>query len=723
MIRGIVLLLCLMPGLAAAESAGWEAEGVKSVEIAGAVDAPLVRAAGSGQARIAVTLPAEELKGKDAKSKPAPRAKTAFWAVGYADENLITSDYAEEIGAKISGKPGKAHKPQTATVAELSIAGLTLHDLRFRVVDDPKGTAAEGPGAYLALHTLAGVASAILPSEGVIRLVPADQGATLVSGLGGAASAGRYELDDIHWHGQRLFIGDSGPLVEGSFGGAQGKVQLSPASATTVVYSAAAGTALNAVGRQWVRGAASAQGLKLGEVHAAQLVWADGMAEGVIATLGADVLHSVDIAFDPSSGQVALKAAATAKWSDLKAAEAAHAKAELPLREADDAFKAPGSDEKPEAPATEGAEAPKGDKKAAARHSDTGKALWAAGENSAAIEQFKLAAAAAGEDCHPYFLLGKALVQNGEAAAASEPLAKSAELFGKWERQSQELKQQINEADDDKKKAELPEGAYTTKQDSACHKAPGYLAAVALTQGDHATVNAIYTAWLDLDRHLPHIQGISWWRQGKLAEAEGALRRSINLGGDDNFKTRIALGFVAHELGNDEAARGQIDALHARDLYPGFTASVLTAELLDHVDGRAKTVATLTERVAGNPLSVEAHVVLALALHRQGDTAAVAAAVKAAEPVLIASERARAGGASVAASRAVLEALSGRPDDAFKTLKLAAVSGPTGSDWYLAKAIVHSLKGDASGAMETLSDLQRRYPGVPLPNTWMLGPF
>ncbi len=685
--RSIALLLCILPGIAGAANDKWLLDGADSVEIAGTVELPMYRGeATHGNPTVAATVPLDDAaaEGEEAQVKTL---------LVYFRNGGFT-----EIGKGLLGELGLTDRKGYALIPQLNLGDVVLYDVRAKVNE-------ASDHLVLSMSTIDELGYAFMNSKGVVQLVPAAEGAALVSGVGQPQPVTQPQQGKYWVHGVKKVENGVDMYVPGSIGDAQGLVLVSPYHALDqwLVLEHAGEVDRTAGGHRMARRGATIGDLDLGEswfqVHggksSAEATW--------LGTIGSDVTWSLDMAFDATSATAAFTKAGDPKWADpndilVKAARDDFARAEADASTADD-------DTETAAAGEVGATVDEGDAEAVARNTALGEALWAAGSSRDALRRFETAAEAAGDNCAAYLRLGEAQLESGDPEGAIESLVRAGELYDKWWNQSLALRREIA-AD----KA-IGDDLWTLEQPGDCHRAWGLAAAAHLASGNGKAVAQIYEAHLDLDPYLPAIYGLTL-AAGDLPAANGALRRAINLGAGQDEALRLALGYVNGANGQTAVFEAQVEALASGSLSLPLPTVLLSIEFARELNGDAAATKTAQSFVDANPLSVSAALGHALA-QPQADRKGKDLVARATANVN------RTGGTSQAYSElAVAHAIAGDTKAATGALKSAADAGELGPAYRVAKATVAQLAGEQDKAIEAYAQLASIYPGYILPKAW-----
>ncbi|MFN7145357.1 MAG: hypothetical protein ACK4YP_16410, partial [Myxococcota bacterium] len=287
------------------------------------------------------------LSGEDAGSyvEATVGDKKLLLRVATGHRDLLLSEGAlGKLGLKASGKDDE----KTAKVESLSIGGATFTGVKARVSAPAKSGALAIDGE-IGLPGFEGLAFAILPSTGVLRLATGPDGAALVSGVGAATPA------NAVWEERKVKLGDNKVNVRGASLSTPVKWSGVELPAVLAVESSGTWLAREVEGVDWyqVKGGKpvvdlpDAPGAQVGEARVEWREVAVGgvtvptsvkrvgkgpgtLLEGVVsAQIGADVLAGLDLAYDPVSGTLAARPAPTSKRADYAPAYEANLRAAL----------------------------------------------------------------------------------------------------------------------------------------------------------------------------------------------------------------------------------------------------------------------------------------------------------------------------------------------------------------------------------------------------------
>jgi len=702
--RAIVLLSLALSSSAMAKTPKWFTDGASSVDLPGQVDVPLLRGIVTGGA------PVVEMTGTADDDGVTPRRLASFSLAGFS---VMGDGVVEEFGGKVK-TDGNGNK--YAIIPEIHLGDLTIRGLRVMVVE-PDSQWLTSTYAHIALTTLDGVASAYLPSQGVLRFVAPEEGGNLVGSVADPLTFSWPPEGKQHEHGATYQSARWGVLVPGQVNGTDGLLMLNPSGVSVVDPAYAPATEHTFSGLRFVTVPMTVGGVTYNDEPSivATIGWSGDDAMPLLGVFGNTELLTSDIAVDPSTMSVAFKAVAAPKWADatdvyLAIAKDAFDNADTKCEgddcddkdaEAEDGADEAGEDDGPD----------EGDSKEVSRHSDYAQALTLAGRLKDALEYRQLATTFAGENCEPYLQYGEALTTAGDFGEGAANLQKAAELYDRWATQDLDTRLAIG-------RDNAPEGAFTLEQNPSCAVAWGELAANKLRQGDYAGVETLFRAHMDLDADMANTYGASLLQQQKWSDANGAFRRAVNLGGQRSYVARLGVGVANGKAGDVAIFDAQIDRLMASRSNVGDLGGVVAVAFSDEVKGDGAGLA-LAKRMAENaPWDAHNQLVLAWTLPAGAERTAV---LKRADALLQRDEKATANVAWTRFSRSWYQALSGDAKAAQATIDGIAAEGVEFVDFaFFVKSEIARAAGDEAGRKAELSALHTLAPTLPLPAAWTL---
>lgn len=638
----MLLSLCL---LAASFAADLKPAG--TAEISGTVDVPLYAGIDPWDVAFYVEV------------KVGEKAALLRVATGH-DELKLTTDGAKALGVKVSEEKG------TGKISELKLGDVVLSDVKVTSLKGGAGMPQRFPkravplAGEIGLAGFAGLTFAVLPSEGVLRLAPADQGATLVSALGSTldytsiaafkkkvGSGPASEFADTPFVVEGLWSGQALPSVlslESAYSmlarevEGEARYMMTGYTQPSLTLPAAPTMQAGEYPVQW-------RELGLGAIRAWGHVVRNGLGPlGLLqpnGSVGLDLLRMVDLAVDPTNKKIGIKASSALKLQDYRPVREAILKKALEP-----------------APVEEGKEAPsEEDKKKARIAALKPLASWydGIGQPGLSVPLWKEVTEGEADQCGNWLSLGKSLMRSGNPADALSASRKAAELYDAWSSLSLEERSEQQKAYDAAKKKEQ-EWTGTVPQDHKCHVAWGDVAGQMLVMKDYTGIAALYPAKMDLDEELALVAGNALLMEGKNEQAQAAYLRAIAVERTGSPAARAGMILTAR---NWEQAQAQIGApgwsfftddpyllsiyLDAAQKFGGDAAAKAEAKrLLEMLPGdpalliangdyakAAERIAELSARMPGNP---GVQVMQARLLLAQGKGAdAKAAAAKATE--------------------------------------------------------------------------------------------
>ncbi len=693
----VALALSTIPATALAVSESWFHDGAGEVEIAGAVEVPLYR----GEVTHALPSVLIEVPAPPAEEGEEVATPTRVFAVVdlVADWSKASESTVKALGGKV--KKSKLHGAATkiATIPEVHIGDVVIRGLRVQV-DDSVSTLSLG------ISTL-GIGAAILPSQGVVKLVPAEEAAGLVSSVGTA--------QDITWVegkwfelGRKVYGDGLTGLIDGKLLGAEGKVRVDTASTKSQFSAVPQPEELRIQGaRAYVWCAPEVSGV---ELPASWLERNQSLIDpegATIGSIGYDLLYTLDIAIDPAGPSLAVAEAEGIEWTatrdiELEQAEQAYAKAtEAPEDEEDAAKKEESEDE---------GGPDKGDSAVVGYETAYASALWSFGQEDEALEHYGLAVEAAGDSCGPYQTYGRHLVAVGQVEEALPHLQKAGELWDRW--YAQDLKTRQKVADGKKVDAD-----FALKQDTVCHEAWGDLALAKLALGDAAAVAELYDTKVDLDSSLPRAYGLSLIKQGKADKANGPLRRAMNMRVIAEPTDHVALA-TAHATADKQVVFDRqlerVQSFSEGDL----TNYMALGEAARSEGGDARAAEVVQAMLERDPHSLQSQLFQAIELTKRARSPKAKKELKALIPELKASLDhyclSHAHSASAMEYRALFKGLAGDAEGGLEILQKVDDNYAT-TDFHLAvKAMLYDLLGDADKSAEARELAAMSDPHLPM---------
>ena len=687
------LSLVIIPN-ALAVSESWFQDGAASVEIAGTVDVPLYRGAATD------ALPAVLVTGP-ANDEGVVEAQALANVDLLSDWTRVSSGFAKALGVKVKSSKLHGKSVKTAVIPELHVGDVVLTDVRAQVDGDASMT--------LGLATLDELGAAVLPSEGVVRLVPAAEAGALVQSLGAPLPLTRQEGK---WFeaGHKMYANGLDMAVPGEAFGQEGLVRIQTAETTTTYAAHVAPEGERAVGADlYAWGSLAVAGLQLDDTWLLRDESILTVDRSVIGALGYDLLYRVDVAYDPAAGSLGLAIAEQVQWTDPAEllVEIARADYERAMAEDDEGDADEDDDgDADEAESTDEAEAAdgpdKGEPDVVTAETALAAALWST-DAAEALTHYEAAAEAAGDNCQPYLELGQALVRADRAADAIPHLQRAGELYERWWSQDREDREKLS-------KGKKIDGAWTLKQPGSCHVAWGQLAAAHAAAGDADAVAGLADEKVDLDPTLPRVYGLHLIAAGELDASNGPIRRAMNLRIMAEPADHVALA-AAH---TSEDQHLVFDRQVERVVAPGMGDLGLYMSLteLARRDGGSERVAEVLDQMdALHPHSPEVALLRGVEAIKLGDEAALKQALLTAKPLLDAKCLREAHSADARAYRIVFNTLSGDTEGSGRIIDMP---GTKSSIERGAKVVWLRAMGDDEKADRCLASMARRGPAYPM---------
>jgi predicted Zn-dependent protease len=751
---GLALAL-LLAGPAAAAPQVADHKTTVTVSLQGPVEVPLVSALDGS------LVPCVWVQFGD---DPASRA---LMALEMGDDDIVLSDAAiARLGGVLKGKEDAPFR--TARFEKVSIGGLQLTGLevvnRSALAPGPSlpGQLFPGEGAApegtLGLGALRGLSWSIEPSAGRVRFRPGADGPALLAELGGQSlplqRSAALKLERPNETLQQPGGLPLAPLRLRSPTPGTPAVEAPPvtlALSTGRATSSIEGATLGAL----PAGAAEARiadrrarplEVQLGGLSAAAVVSEtshlavyqqfkkNDLAGIVPGWIGADVLGQLDLAYDPGSDSLALRAGGGRRAASPVAARLADAEAALQKSIADTKDSAEGK--------------PKG---TAAAWTSVAAARRAAGDLRGAVQAHEAAAQLDAKSCAAQLSLGQALMAIGEPAAAETALTAASTLWHAWGDLSPEVRSALDKPLARAKKSNTPyffrpedlgfvevadiseadvskgapppkmpgEGAEITVQPSACHQADAWLAAAQGELGRGGAALQLYAERYDLDPNLALVAGNALLARGEAPAAMAPFRQSIKSFGAPASPglQRVGLAIATHAAGGDANRRGELAAglaAKAAEVAPHDPLITETyATLLIASEGPAAATAALRAFARARPRSVAAQLAYLRAAQAAADPAATAeaqAATMSAAALLRALDPEQPAGF---ATLALAEAAAGDPGRAAAAAAEAVQRAPGSALSHIAAAAAARARGDQAAEAAALKVARRLAPFHP----------
>ncbi|MEZ4238012.1 MAG: hypothetical protein R3F59_18080 [Myxococcota bacterium] len=696
----MLLLVCLASlNVAHAKSTRWFREGAEEVQFnGGQIDVPLYRGPTTRY------LPTVEVQIAVAAEDVRPALAVVDLAGGWS---RLGAEAASSLGIQPDFEKFQGEWRRVAVLPEVRVRDVIFRNVHVEVVSD-------APGLVLGIEALPQVAVAILPSEGVVRWVPAKYGAALVQSLGTPIPAtrqtsGTWSGPEGRVHGDGLKLQVHGAMrwgeavVEGSFH-LRTDLQISRVAPSSRLPEPVmrAGEPFHDVGA------------RLGEVWLPDTWISEDAAltdpaPDFSAALGYDVLFGLDIAVAPETGLVSLRQATPVKSENatpvsVKFARARYDREEERARETgegtrdfeDPTVKIRFDKDQPKY------EIPLGDPGKPAirdRNLDLAETLWWAGNLEEALPYYLAASQSAGDACSPYLRLGeRRLAMTGTRIKATDgaklvldPIFQAATLWDVWQGLDARTRAAIRDGRD------VPKGGLQVFQPPECRIAFGLLTAVDRLRGDTEKVQEIESKHLADHPSIAYTRGLVALSEGRYAGADPLLAVALSMEAVDEVDLQVALARA-------KAGQGQLeDVIAIAKEIPGYpTEHPLTAALglLEAARSMAHPGVVTKKLVRADDRWVPGQLVHALA---------TGVAPPDWDP---ATEQRQPGSPQVACQKAVHLALTGNLREASYLLRLER--WPGFADWWAALAVVTALAGDTNARDEALLNLRVRFPLLPV---------
>ncbi len=660
--RPILLAALLVPSLAAA------ADAPASVGVTGVTTAPLYAALDEADRTVYVAV------------KSGETTLLFRLATGH-DELRVAEGAAKRLGGKVSGKGEK----KKATFESWSVGGGTFNDVHAKVVG---GDVLRGADGEIGLTAIPGVAWAVLPSKGEVRLTPSTSADTLFAAVGGTkvtytsvakkkqkiGKGPKTEIPaaavvlPVAWSGvailSRVLLERPQSTVNTEADGTSTWYSIEGATTSPTPLPAAPGRADGASREEWreVNVGGTVVSARVGRPQAGMRAAFDTNAR-----VGADVLGTLDLVIDPATSSIAITrggARATASFA---------ADPGTVLRK--------GLEAKPDADEKAKADTRKGGIPALADFARTH------GKGDEAVALYKELTTLDAGACTSWLSYGDALLGSGKAAEAIEPLRRASELYAPWAALSLADRKTAEEGKAKaEKKGETWDGA--TPQDHACHTANGLLAQAHVASGNPAAVASLYPTSLDLDANLALAAGNAALARKDATAAEAAFRQAISMAKrHEPYAARagLALALAGRDAGLAAAQLSRIAFASDLGTDPRVVRTWLTLE--ESRSGRNAAVKALVAHAANAPWDAVLAIEVARALGND------AAAWTSAEKALATTE----GDARRALTAALLLG-QGKVDEARAAAKTALDANGASALAWLVMADVENVAGNTEAA-------------------------
>jgi len=322
----------------------------------------------------------------------------------------------------------------------------------------------------------------------------------------------------------------------------------------------------------------------------------------------------------------------------------------------------------------------------------------AAGDYESAIEAGKNMLAFEDDDCARWASLGFTYFKAGDIGEAIVAYEKSSTIYHGWYDIPLEERTEIKK-DREKLTDEEKENSDYTMAVPDCHIADGFLARLTFAAGDLRTVGDIYRDRMDLDTTVALAAGTALVVQGQFDQAQGPLRQALKQGRGSQADTRLALAAAYNGKGDWATASKLFERVLETRSQTGAQTVTYYLDALAANEGHDAAVAAAQAFRAQNPDYAPwvyglGHVAL------QGDDEALQLAAKEAGDRWFAAQMAAephsAYDAGIRARWMTLWDASSIATQ--KAVRGALAKNPANTDALLAKAAVHTAKGETEEA-------------------------
>ena len=467
-----------------------------TVSISGVVEVPLYAsyAAERPMPLIAASVPGTE--------------SPIFMALSIGQAGVtLTEGSAARAGATIKEKA----EGKVALVPELRIGELVLSNVKVQI----------GAQDSLGLTTFTGLATAVLPSEGVVRFAPADQADGLLSAVGAPLEYTSTPLTQIKYMREKKWVGGETVILSGMVNGQEGPIYLD--AGAKVAKSSAGDSLVYSVGLNKYY----ATKLAFGDIELEELssAWSNPpyKPEALGASIDGAEMSAWNLAIDPSTQRIAIKPQSSTAYVSTWDIELAGALSDLETAKLEEGADLSGA------------------------YSGLAGMYLAQKDAAKALEYAALVVESKPEGCTSHRLLGQAQAQAGQHALAIATLTTAGTLYTTWTDMSLETRDELAEA------ALLDPELEKQIQDHACYDVWGLAARAALEIGDFEQVDALYVAHHDLDASLAQAAATAYLAQERYPQANAALVQMRLLSTDESAETALTRAVVQHAQGNPAA--------------------------------------------------------------------------------------------------------------------------------------------------------------------------
>jgi tetratricopeptide (TPR) repeat protein len=707
--------------------------GADAVELPGSVDVPLYSAPWGGSS-VGVFLNVGE-------------ERFFVQVLPGASSIYLNAGAVGKLGAKVKDKEVNHSEYKYTTLDQAKLGDVVLEDLRVlttekeisNLSDAVREETPEGVGfdGHIGLGALTDkLAWALLLDEGVLRLAPADQGAGLVSGLGGQTLKTRsIPSTKLKFGEDKAWSLPAAIVATVDLGGNQTEAVLSWALHTSILDtelaladelpSSTQGDRVFRYAESGLDGAKEPTWIQ----HTSGFSYLntdDGPLVPYRGLLGRDVLEELSVAYDPATGDLAYKRADKPQRKDPLPELLADAQAAL------DKSLEPAED------AAADAEPPKGDKGAWKRVAEIKEDM---GDFDGAIEALTKITEIDEDSCDGWHDLGVRQWTAGDLDGAQASLEKAATLFDAWWSTDIPLSPEFQKLDErevelenrkhlaaksreewseliakaEKKGVEpselgVPEGL-KPQPGAVCKDINANLAGVLLAKGEATKVADLWSKRADWDSSLPLYAGSAALVAGDLDAAAAAYRQNSKMNLSTEAHSRVGLAVVAAKQGRwDDGKKlmARANSLYQDDVDLRAWLS-LRAEKNGAV-GAAKEAAQLSD---AHPGDMGTAVIWAEWAKAAGDEGKAAAAVKRAKALTAQELRHDPDFAYAIALNARLALVEGDTAAARKGAERAIKLAP-GAAWaHATLSEVQAAEGDTAKATATMKKAAGLAPATP----------
>jgi outer membrane protein OmpA-like peptidoglycan-associated protein len=561
-----------------------------------------------------------------------------------SDQIVVSKTIAEEHGSGVSTKNknffGSLGKKKDEAAYKLGGKfeltsfdqfllgeGLVVSDIDATVGSFPVPAPILEDFNYAAVAGVIGVGAldlpvALLPSEGVVRFAPADQGQAILDSVGGTilpfVSAEPTKVKT--WSGKQVFPGVYA-IIDGQFG--EQPVAMSFSTTADVSELRRSVELADAPAHPLSDVQVVYTGLALG-AHAVAPNWflqrdlaVVDYPGGVEAALGYNILAHYDIAVDPVSGQVAFDVAqAQQRHWPIEGIIASKNKELEPKEDDGEAEEKTEDDIKAEQEERAGVL----DQKAFFH--------IVAGQHEEAIAALEEATGLDAEPCERWALMATAYQHAHRFDDAAVAAQKAMDRYLAWSSLSAEEREEIQEMDDEEREAS---GVQPQDLD-ACYQMPGMISHYQLVADEPDKAIATFDEHADLHPNIGVMAGVAHLLEGNDDAANGPLRQALNMGGRDVARyqgfllgARIALAELYERQGDLDTAIAHWEREGMSLSHDPFAAEQYVA-LVRERDGDEAALAAAQSLADGYPLNPVAHTVLGNELAAAGQADAAKAA-------------------------------------------------------------------------------------------------